>query len=153
MVALPSTESEASMSMVHDMHMKFYTAPEPQEDQAEEWNKMRAQQSELLVQLPPDLQISVLFEKHGRAPFESVIMLANVGPWHLVPLTIPTLPLTSDLEVHLPGTRARSRRAKITDAQYNRVLKPSKKPLTKVRGKVSVVAPMGEIKHKDSEYN
>lgn len=62
-------------------------------------------------------------------------------------------PIDSDLEVHLPGTRARSRRAKITDAQYNRVLKPSKKLLTKVRGKVSVVAPMGEIKHKDSEYN
>ncbi|OSX56041.1 hypothetical protein POSPLADRAFT_1108353, partial [Postia placenta MAD-698-R-SB12] len=95
MVVLPSTESEASMSMVHNMHMKFYTAPEPQEDQAEEWNKMCAQQSELLVQLPPDLQISVLFEKHGPSwPFESVIMLANVGPWHLVPLTIPTLPLT-----------------------------------------------------------
>lgn len=30
MVAQPSTESEASMSVVHGTHKKFYTAPEPQ---------------------------------------------------------------------------------------------------------------------------
>lgn len=72
MVAQPSTESEASTSVVHGMHEKFYTAPEPQEEQAEEWNKTRAAKRVSLVRLPPDLRISVLFGKHGRAASESI---------------------------------------------------------------------------------
>ncbi|OSX66520.1 hypothetical protein POSPLADRAFT_1131261, partial [Postia placenta MAD-698-R-SB12] len=98
MVAQPSTESEASTSVVHGTHKKFYTVPEPQDEQAEEGNKTRAAKQVLLVLLPPDLQILVLFGKHGRASFESTITSANVGPSHLVPLTIPALPSTAILK-------------------------------------------------------
>ncbi|OSX67658.1 hypothetical protein POSPLADRAFT_1176562 [Postia placenta MAD-698-R-SB12] len=54
------------------MQMRLDLEKLPQEEQAEEWNKTRAAKRVSLVRLPPDLRISVLFGKHGRAASESI---------------------------------------------------------------------------------
>ncbi|KAH9937596.1 uncharacterized protein B0H18DRAFT_1100723 [Fomitopsis serialis] len=77
-----SVESAASGHRASDGggHEKFYTAPEMQEEQAEEWNKTRAAKRVSLVKLPPDLRISVLFGKHGRSGSETISEATATAP-------------------------------------------------------------------------
>lgn len=46
-------------------HERFFTAPEPSEEQAEEWDKTRAAKRVSLVKVPSELKIPSLLVKHG----------------------------------------------------------------------------------------
>ncbi|KZT74714.1 hypothetical protein DAEQUDRAFT_807047 [Daedalea quercina L-15889] len=83
----PSRDSAASASVSsyrasdEGGHEKFYTAPEPQEEEAEEWDKTRAAKRVSLVKLPPDLRISaLLFGKHGRSGSETISEATATAP-------------------------------------------------------------------------
>jgi len=47
-------------------HERFFTAPEPSEEQAEEWDKTRAAKRVSLVKLPSELKLSSLLGRHGQ---------------------------------------------------------------------------------------